>query len=301
MPLITKDPEAAIDSAGMPGRLISAAPESYTTTVIQPSRGWVPIRVGELWAYREVLYYLVWRDIKVRYRQTAIGAAWAIIQPFMTMVVFSVFLGKLAKVPSDGVPYPLFAFAALVPWAFFATALTQSATSLVSSGHLITKVYFPRLLVPLARVLGGLPDLGLSFLVLLGLVAWYGQLHLSLSYLWLPVLAALALLTAFGIGLWLSALNVQYRDIQHAVPFLVQMWLFATPIAYPSSLLPEPWRTIYGINPMVGVVEGFRWSLLGSGRPPGVPLVVSILAALVLVVSGAFFFRRVERTFADVI
>jgi lipopolysaccharide transport system permease protein len=294
-------PISAIDS-GVPERLASAGfGDSTTLTVIEPSRGWVPIRLGELWDYREVLYYLVWRDIKVRYRQTAIGAAWAIIQPLMTMVVFSVFLGKLAKVPSDGVPYPVFAFTALVPWAFFANGLTQSAGSLVASGNLITKVYFPRLLVPLARVLGGLPDIGLSFVVLVGLAWWYGQFHLRLSLLWLPMLAVLALLTAFGIGLWLSALNVQYRDIQHAVPFLVQVWLFATPIAYPSSLLPEPWRTIYGINPMVGVVEGFRWSLLLSGRPPGLPLLISTVAALSLVVSGAFFFRRVERTFADVV
>jgi lipopolysaccharide transport system permease protein len=270
-------------------------------TIIEPSTGWVPIKLAELWEYREVLYYLVWRDIKVRYRQTMIGAVWAIIQPLMTMVVFTVFLGKLARVPSDGVPYPLFSFAALVPWTFFATAVTQSSGSLVASGHLITKVYFPRLLVPMARVLAGLPDIALSFLVLIGLVGWYGWFHPTWSLLWVPVLTALALLTAFGIGLWLSALNVQYRDVQHAVPFLVQIWLFATPIAYPSSLLPEPWRTVYGVNPMVGVVEGFRWALLGSGRPPGFPLVVSTVAALTLTVSGAFFFRRVERTFADVV
>ena len=286
----------------MADRVTSAAAQSsLAVTVIEPSSGWVPLRLSELWEYREVLYYLVWRDIKVRYRQTAIGALWAIIQPLMTMVIFSVFLGRLAKVPSDGVPYPLFAFAALVPWAFFANGLTQSAGSLVASGHLITKVYFPRLLVPIARVLAGLPDIGLSFLVLISLVTWYGHFRVNAALLWLPLLATLALLTAFGIGLWLSALNVQYRDIQHAVPFLVQIWLFATPIAYPSSLLPEPWRTIYGLNPMVGVVEGFRWSLLGSGRPPGLPLVISCVAALALVVSGAFFFRRVERTFADVV
>lgn len=288
---------AALQGPDVPG--LDAA--ATMTTVIEPAHGWVPLKIGELWEYREVLYYLVWRDIKVRYRQTVIGATWAVIQPLMTMVVFSVFLGKLAKVPSDGAPYPLFAFAALVPWSFFANGLTQSANSLVASGHLITKVYFPRLLVPMARVLSGVPDIGLSFLVLLGLVALYGHFHIGLSLLWLPFLAVLALMTAFGIGLWLSALNVQYRDIQHAIPFLVQIWLFATPIAYPSSLLAEPWRTIYGLNPMVGVVEGFRWSLLGSGRPPGLPLMVSAGAALTLVVSGAFFFRRVERTFADVI
>jgi len=271
------------------------------TTVIEPRKGWVPLHLGELWEYREVLYYLVWRDIKVRYRQTVIGALWAIIQPLMTMVVFSVFLGGFAKVPSDGAPYPLFAFAALVPWSFFANGLALSANSLVASGNLITKVYFPRLLVPMGRVLSGLPDIGLSFLVLLALVAWYGHLRLSLSLLWLPFLASLAFLTALGVGLWLSALNVRYRDVQHAVPFLIQIWMFATPIAYPSSLLPEPWRTVYGLNPMVGVVEGFRWALLGSGRAPGLPLVVSVVAAVVLLVSGAFFFRRVERTFADVV
>lgn len=271
------------------------------TTVIEPGKGWVPLHLGELWEYREVLYYLVWRDIKVRYRQTAIGALWAIIQPLMTMVVFSVFLGGFAKVPSDGAPYPLFAFAALVPWSFFANGLTQSANSLVASGNLITKVYFPRLLVPMGRVLSGLPDIGLSFLVLLALVAWYGHLRPSFSLLWLPFLASLAFLTALGVGLWLSALNVQYRDVQHAVPFLIQIWMFATPIAYPSSLLPEPWRTVYGLNPMVGVVEGFRWALLGTAGAPRPIIFVSALVAVALLVSGAYYFRRMERTFADVV
>ena len=270
-------------------------------TVIEPSVGWVPLKLSELWGYREVLYYLVWRDIKVRYRQTVIGMAWAVIQPFMTMVVFSIFFGRLAQMPSDGVPYPVFAFAALVPWTFFANGLTLSANSLVHSGHLITKVYFPRLLVPVGRVLTGLPDLGLSFVVLLGMIWWYGLLQARPGLLWLPVFALLAFVTALGVGLWLSALNVQYRDIQHAVPFIVQVWLFATPIAYPSSLLSGPWRTVYGLNPMVGVVEGFRWALLGSGAAPGLNVAVSALAALVMFVSGAFFFRRIERTFADVV
>lgn len=270
-------------------------------TVIEPSRGWVPLKLNELWGYREVLYFLVWRDIKIRYRQTVIGMAWAVIQPFMTMVVFSIFFGRLAQMPSDGIPYPLFAFAALVPWTFFANGLTLSANSLVHSGQLITKVYFPRLLVPMGRVLTGLPDLGLSFVVLLGMIWWYGLLQARPALLWLPVFALLAFVTALGVGLWLSALNVQYRDIQHAVPFLVQVWLFATPIAYPSSLLPGPWRTVYGLNPMVGVVEGFRWALLGNGTAPSHHVAVSALAALVILVSGAFFFRRVERTFADVV
>jgi lipopolysaccharide transport system permease protein len=295
--------EVAIVGGPLPEGLptpASPAPR-LLTTVIEPSRGWSPLKVRELWEYREVLYFLVWRDIKVRYRQTLMGAAWAIIQPFMTMVVFTVFFGRLAKMPSDGAPYPLFAFAALVPWSFFANGLTQSANSLVHSGHLITKVYFPRLLVPMGRVLSGLPDLCLSFLVLVGMVWWYGLLAAQLRLFWLPVLALLAFFTALGMGLWLSALNVRYRDIQHAVPFLVQLWLFATPIAYPSSLLAEPWRTIYSLNPLVGVVEGFRWALLGSGHAPGLSLAVSALAALVLLITGAYFFRRIERTFADVV
>lgn len=295
------DPETVIDSTtGLEG-VVSAAPAPLPVTVIEASSGWVPLKLSDLWEYREILYFLIWRDIKVRYRQSVIGALWAIVQPIMTMVVFSLFLGRLAKVPSDGVPYPIFAFAALVPWAFFANALTLSANSLVASGHLITKVYFPRLLVPLARVLSVLPDIVLSCAVLLAMVFWYGFLRLDSVLLWLPILILLALLTSFAVGVWLSALNVKYRDVQHGVPFLVQIWFFSTPIVYPSSLLPEPWRIVYGLNPLVGVVEGFRWALLGSGSAPGLPLVVSAVAALLLLVSGGFFFRRVERTFADVV
>jgi lipopolysaccharide transport system permease protein len=279
----------------------SVARQPTSITIIEPSRGWAPIEFRELWEYREVLYFLVWRDIKVRYRQTLMGAAWAVIQPFMTMVVFTVFFGRLAKMPSDGAPYPLFAFAALVPWSFFSNGVTQSANSLVHSGHLITKVYFPRLLVPMGRVLSGLPDLGLSFLVLVGMVWWYGLLEMQWRLMWLPGLAGLAFLTALGLGLWLSALNVRYRDIQHAVPFLIQIWLFATPIAYPSSLLSGALRTLYSLNPLVGVVEGFRWVLLGTGDAPGVSLAVSTFAAAALLISGAYVFRRIERTFADVV
>jgi lipopolysaccharide transport system permease protein len=270
-------------------------------TIIEPSSGWVPVKLRELWEFREVLYFLVWRDIKVRYRQTVIGTTWAVIQPFLTMVVFTVFFGRLAKMPSDGIPYPLFAFAALVPWTFFANGLTQGTSSLVASGNLITKVYFPRLLVPTARVLGGGLDLVLSFLVLLGMMWWYGLMPRPAALVWLPGLTVLAVISAFGISFWLSALNVRYRDIQHVVPFLVQLWLFATPIAYPSSLLPERWRTLYALNPMVGVVEGFRWALLGTGSAPWPVVAASALAATVMVVTGAFFFRRVERKFADLI
>src|SRR5713226_8289867 len=290
---VSKD--VTIGSGPLSGVLgVSESPSRpMVLTVIEPSHGWAPLKLGELWGYREVLYFLVWRDIKIRYRQTVIGMAWAVIQPFMTMVVFSVFFGRLAQLPSDGIPYPLFAFAALVPWTFFASGLTLSANSLVHSGNLITKVYFPRLLVPMGRVLSGLPDLGLSFLVLLGMVWWYGLLQVRGPLLWLPALAFLAFVTALGVGLWLSALNVRYRDIQHAVPFLIQIWLFSTPIVYPSSLLSEPWRTIYSLNPLVGVVEGFRWALLGSGPAPGLSLAVSTLAALALLTTGAYFFRRI--------
>jgi lipopolysaccharide transport system permease protein len=269
--------------------------------IIQPSRGWVSLKLRELWEYRELFFFLTWRDIKVRYKQTALGAAWAIIQPFFTMVVFSLFFGKLARIPSDGIPYPIFAFAALVPWTFFANGLSESSNSLVSSANLIKKVYFPRLVVPISGVLGGLPDFCLSFSVLVGMMFYYGVYPAAVSLLWLPLFLLLALVTALGVGLWLSALNVQYRDVRYTIPFLTQLWLFATPIAYPSSLLAEPWRTLYGINPMVGVVEGFRWALLGTDTTPGPIIIVSSLASLAILVGGAFYFRRMEKTFADVV
>lgn len=273
--------------------------DGYTPVVtIEPSRGWVSLKLRDVWEYRELLYFLVWRDIKVRYKQTALGAAWAIIQPLFTMVVFAVFFGRLAKMPSDGVPYPIFAYAALVPWTFFANALSQASNSLVGSANLITKVYFPRLVVPLASVLSGIVDFFLAFAVLLVLMPWYG-VSFSARLLYIPFFFLLALTTALAVALWLSALNVEYRDVRYTVPFLTQFWLFATPVAYPSSLLSEPWRTIYGINPMVGVVEGFRWALLNTGSAPGPIVGVSSLAALTLLVGGAYYFRRLERTFAD--
>jgi lipopolysaccharide transport system permease protein len=277
-----------------------ADPGELQVTRIRPSRGWVSLKLGELWAYHELLYFLVWRDIKVRYKQTVLGAAWAILQPFMTMVVFSLFFGKLGKIPSEGVPYPIFSFAALVPWTFFATGLGQGANSLVGSQNLIKKVYFPRLVIPIASVLSGVVDFALAFLVLLGMMLFYGIVP-TLNVLWLPLLLLLALVTSLGVSLWLSALNVQFRDIRYTVPFLTQFWLFATPIAYPSSLLPEPWRTLYGLNPMAGVVEGFRWALLGTASRPGPMILVSTVAAVTLLVTGAFYFRRMEKTFADVV
>ena len=273
---------------------------SEGVTRIAPSRGWRSLKLGELWAYRELLYFLTWRDIKVRYKQTVLGASWAIIQPFFTMVVFSLFFGKLAKMPSDGVPYPIFAYAALVPWMFFSNALTQSSNSLVQSANLIRKVYFPRLAIPLSSVISGTVDFLIAFLVLVLMMLFYGIVP-TWNVVWLPFLLLLAFATSLGVGFWLSALNVQYRDVRYTVPFLTQFWMFATPIAYPSSLLEEPWRTVYGINPMVGVVEGFRWALLGTDTRPGPVLAVSCLAALALLVGGAFYFRRMEKTFADVV
>lgn len=267
---------------------------------LAPSRGWVSLRLGELWMYHELLYFLIWRDIKVRYKQTLLGASWAIIQPFFTMVVFSLFFGHLAKIPSDGVPYPIFSYTALVPWTFFANGLGQAPNKLVGSSNLINKVYFPRLAIPIAAVSSGIVDFVLAFLVLIGMMLYYGMAP-TVHIVWLPLFVLLALITALGVGLWFSALNVQYRDVHHVMPFVVQIWLFATPIAYPSSLLSEPWRTVYGLNPMVGVVEGFRWALLGSGSAPGAMVLASTIIALVLLVSGAFYFRRMERTFADVI
>ena len=267
---------------------------------IEPSRGWVSLKLRELWEYRELLYFLVWRDVKVRYKQTVLGAAWAIIQPFFTMVVFSLFFGRLAKMPSDDIPYPIFSYAALVPWTFFANGLNQATTGMVSHANLIKKIYFPRLALPIARVLAGVVDFVLAFIVLLGMMLAYGIVP-TVNVLWLPLFLLLALVTSLGVAFWLSAMNVQFRDVGYTVPFIAQFWMFATPIAYPSSLLSEPWRTLYGLNPMAGVVEGFRWALLGTHTAPGPIIIVSSLVALTLLVSGAFYFRRMERTFADVV
>ena len=277
-----------------------AVPEPVRVIRIEPSRGWVSLKLGELWEYRELLYFLTWRDIKVRYKQTVLGAAWAILQPFFTMLIFSLFFGRLAKVPSDGLPYPIFALAGLVPWTFFAYGLNQSSNSLVGSASLIKKVYFPRLTIPLSSILAGAVDFALAFALLLGMMLYYGT-GLTWQVFWLPAFFLLAFVTSLAVGLWLSALNVQFRDVRYTIPFLVQLWMFATPIAYPSSLLGEPWRTVYGLNPMVGVVEGFRWALLGARTAPGPMIGVSAAAAVAILIGGAFYFRRMEKTFADVL
>ena len=278
----------------------STTDDSLSIRTNYATAGLASLKLRELWLYRELLYFLVWRDIKVRYKQTILGVGWAIIQPFFAMVVFTIFFGRLANIPSDGIPYPIFSFAALVPWAFFAQGISQSALSLIGDANLITKVYFPRLTIPVAAVLSGLIDFVLAFVILLGMMLYFKMLP-TINILLLPFPLILALITALGVGLWLSALSVQFRDVRYIVPFVTQMWLFATPIAYPSSLLSEPWRTLYGVNPMVGVVEGFRWALLGTDTAPGPMIIVSTLIALVLLVSGAYFFRHMERTFADII
>ena len=267
---------------------------------IEPSSGVVPIKFRELWEYRELLFFLVWRDVKVRYKQTALGILWAVIQPVLTMVVFSVFFGKLGKLSSDGLPYPLFAFAALVPWTLFSNGLTQATNSLVASSNLIKKVYFPRLIIPVATVLAGVVDFLIAFAVLILMMAYFGYVPTA-NIIWLPAFLLLTLAVSLGVSLWLSALNVEYRDVKYVIPFLAQIWLFATPIAYSSTLLDEPWRTLYGLNPMVGVVDGFRWVLLGSGSAPGAAVAVSTVATLILLISGAYYFRRMEKTFADLI
>jgi lipopolysaccharide transport system permease protein len=268
-------------------------------TLIEPPKRWASLELKELWAYRELLYFLIWRDIKVRYKQTVLGGAWAIIQPFFTMVVFSLFFGKLGKIPSDNIPYPLFSYAGLLPWSYFAQAVNESSNSLVGSAHLIRKVYFPRLVIPMSGVLAGLLDFAIAFSVLLVMMVYYG-FSPGKGLVLLPAFLLLAIITAQGVGLWFSALNVEFRDVRFVIPFFIQFWLFATPVAYPSSMLHEPWRTIYGLNPMVGVVEGFRWSLLNT-RPPGPMILLSAIMAILLLVSGAYYFRKMERQFADIV
>jgi len=275
-------------------------------TVIRATRGWMSLGLGEIWEYRELLYFLVWRDVKVRYKQTALGAAWAILQPVMTMLVFTIFFGKLAGVGSEGVPYPIFSYAALLPWTFFAQGLSMSSDSLVSSSNLIKRVYFPRLVVPIAAVLAGLVDFSIAFVILIGMMAGY-HVHPTAAIVLLPLFLLLALTTSLGVGIWLSALNVEYRDVKYVVPFAVQIWLFVTPVIYPATKVTR-WLSahgipgwIYGLNPMTGVVEAFRWALLGTGTKPGPVVLASAAMSTALLVAGAFYFRRMERTFADVV
>lgn len=274
--------------------------KEVSVVCIKPSRGWVLPQIREVWKYRELLYFLVWRDLKVRYKQTVLGALWAIIKPFSLMVIFSIFFGKLAKIPSEGIPYPIFTYAALLPWSYFAQSLTACSNSLVGNSHLITKVYFPRLIIPITSVLSGLVDFAISFSILLVMMFYY-QIIPTLMALILPLLILMAMAIALGAGLWLSALNVQYRDVRFTLSFLVQFWFFATPVVYPSSLVPGMWRFLYGLNPMVGVIEGFRGALLGKGQMVGPVFIVSIILVALLLITGTFYFRRMEKEFADVV
>lgn len=267
---------------------------------IDASRPGLSLGLSELWAYRDVLYYLTHRDLLVRYKQTLIGASWAIIQPVMTMVIFTIFFGKLAKIPSDGVPYPIFSMAALVPWSFFADGVLRGSQATVMHAEMIKKVYFPRLAMPLAPLLARLVDMALAFCVLLCMMVYY-DINPGWNILWLPPLVVMAFVTSLGTALWLAALNVQFRDVRMAAPFMIQTWLFVTPIAYPSSMIDEKWHVLYALNPMAGVVEGFRWALLGTDTQPGMMILVSSAMAVLLLVSGTYYFRKVERTFADII
>jgi lipopolysaccharide transport system permease protein len=279
---------------------------SEEVLVLRPSHGWSALNLIDLWRYRELIYFLIWRDVKVRYKQTALGASWAIIQPFVTMVVFTILFGNLAKMPSDGIPYPLFSYTGLLPWGLFTKALSDAGRSMITNRSMITKVYFPRLSIPIASVLSGLVDFALAFVVLIGMILFYNynpnleyQVVLTPAILTLPLFLVLALITSLGVGLWLSALNVQYRDINYIIPFLTQFWLFITPIAYPASMIPEQWQLLYALNPIAGVVEGFRWALLGADTAPGPMIAVSAIIAVILMISGLYYFRRMERTFAD--
>lgn len=269
-------------------------------TIIKPPQGWVRIGLKELWRYRELVFYLVWRDIKVRYKQTFLGAAWAVIQPFMTMIVFAIFFGELAGIPTDDIPYPIFSYTALLPWQLLETGINKSGNSLVAGRNLLTKVYFPRLAIPLAPVVAALVDFLLAFTVLIGMMFYYD--YSPTRAIWtLPLFLLLTMATALGAGLWLSAMNVKYRDVGYIIGFISRMWFFLTPITYAASIVPERFQLLYSLNPMVGVVEGFRWALLGVGDPPSLLIGVAVGIALVMLVSGAFYFRRMERTFADVV
>ena len=296
-----KQHELSLGTADQPAsELLPAPAKTLPVLRIEPSSGWASLNFKELWIYRELFYFLTWRDIKVRYKQTELGIAWAVIQPFLTMVIFSLFFGRLAKIPSDGIPYPIFAFTALVPWIFFANGLTQASNSLVGNSNLITKVYFPRIMIPISSVLSGAIDFALAFTVLFGMILYY-HLSVTLTILYLPYYLLLALITALGAGLWFSALNVRYRDVRFVVPFIIQIWMFATPIAYPASLIPGRWRLLYGLNPMVGVVDGFRWMLTGTQIQASPVVAVSTAVALATLITGALYFKRVEKTFADVV
>jgi lipopolysaccharide transport system permease protein len=272
-----------------------------TTIYINPSTGIAALNLRDLWTYRELVLFMVWRDVKVKYKQTLLGMAWAVIQPVMTMLIFTFLFGKVAKLPTDGIPYPVFSFTGLLPWGLFVVALNQGSRSLVAHNNMVTKIYFPRLILPMSSVFAGLVDFAIAFVILAGLMIYY-KVTPAWNVIWtLPLFLLLAIVTALGVALWLSAINVQYRDVNQALPFLTQFWLFATPVAYSSSVISDKWQILYSLNPMAGVVNGFRWSLLGSGNGPDTALWVSAAISILLLISGLFYFRSMEKTFADTI
>lgn len=272
-----------------------------TTIYIKPSTGLAALNLRDLWTYRELIFFMVWREVKVKYKQTLLGMAWAVIQPVMTMLIFTFLFGKVAKLPTEGIPYPIFSFTALLPWGLFVTALNQGSRSLVTHNNMVTKIYFPRLILPMSAVLSGLVDFAIAFVILIGLMFYYNVTP-AWNLIWtLPFFLLLAVITALGVALWLSAINVQYRDVNQALPFLTQFWLFATPVAYSSSVISKKWQIVYSLNPMAGVVNGFRWALLGSGNGPDIALWVSAAISVLLLISGLFYFRSTEKTFADMI
>lgn len=273
--------------------------EQVPTLIIRPPRKWVPIDFQEIWAYRELLYFFTWRDVKIRYKQTGLGFAWAVIQPLFTMIIFSLIFGAFAKIPSDGIPYPLFSYAALLPWTLFAEGMTRSTNSMVANAPIMTKVYFPRLLMPISGIMSPLVDFCIAFSILIAMMIYYGFVP-TVNVIFLPAFLLLAIATSLGVGLWLSALNVQYRDFQYTVPFLIQIWMYASPVVYPASMLPESLRVWYGLNPMAGVIEGFRWALLGT-TPPSAMILVSVGVVVVMLVSGLFYFKKMEQYFADLV
>ncbi len=290
------EPSTSVNDASA----VSSVPDSiHEPTIIEARKGWWHFNWRDLWDYRELLFFLVWRDIKVRYKQTLLGASWALIQPTLQLVVFTIIFGRLAGVNTNGIPYPLFNLAGLLPWQFFANTVAQAANSLVGSASIVRKVYFPRLAIPTASVLAGTVDFGLSFLILLALMFWYQWAPTPAVFL-LPLFMLLGMITALGVGFWLSAINARYRDVRHATPFLIQLWLFATPVVYPSNLIEGHWQIVYALNPMVSVVEGFRWALLGT-QPPSLLMFISVTTAIALFSSGLIYFQAVERKFADII
>lgn len=282
-------------------RLGEAPNISQSVTAIEPARTWALPQLGALWKYRELTYFLVWRDVKARYKQTAFGAAWAIFQPLLATIVFTIVFGYIVRVPSEGIPYPLFSMAGLVPWMYFSRSLERISNSVIESTNMVTKVYFPRLVLPFGGLFSGLIDLGAALLVLLGMLAFYEGISLTLTIFLLPIFIFLAMITALGVGLWLSALNVYYRDVKYVVPFITQVWMYATPIIYPVSMVPEQFRLIYGLNPMVGVISGFRWALLGEGSAPDWTVLLSSAISILILFTGLVFFQRMEEKFADVI